>query len=297
VVDVGNAMGILKIGKYLRSLGRKQAKAMIAVFACVVALLGLGRVATSSAWFVRGGDIDHWQTLISGLVAILAALIGGGFVWLQVRASRTQENERMRRRHAAVRAVMPLTLSGLMEYARGCGRALRLLHLATHGESVREAQMRDFEIPSIPTDKIKALADIIEAGDDAVGEAIADLLSNLQVQDGRLRSTKAEVLDPHSHTRSVMKLAIEDFILDTADLYARCEGMLDYARRESESVKRQPTDQDLHRALLLMSFHEAAFDRVKATIERRHGQIVTPIEAADSLHLGSRPTASASSRT
>ena len=246
-------------------------------------LVGAGlvfaRYAVEHQLFAKDGAIDHWQTLIGSFVAVAAAFIGGYFVNGQIRLAKAQEDERLRRRHAATRAVMPLTLSALMEYARGCGRALRLLHLATLGDAAREAQLQNFELPAIPDDKIKALAEIIEAGRPDVGKAISKLLNKLQVQDGRLRSTKREILDPHSHTRSIMKRDIETFIVDAADIYARCEGMLDYAREESEVVGGEPSAADLKRALTLMSFDEAAFDRVKNTIDRRHGTIVAPIEA------------------
>lgn len=238
--------------------------------ALALALVGwCVRLAITHQLFREDGPIDDWQTLITGALAIAAALIGGYFVNAQVRLAKRQEDERLRRRHAATRATMPLTLSALMEYARLCGRSLRLLSLSTTANTVRAAQFQNFEPPPVPGDKITALAEIIEAGRPDVGRAIAQLLHKLQVQDGRLRSTKSDVLDPHSHTRGILKVALDDFIIDAADLYARCEGMLDYAREDSEVVGGEPATADLKRALLLMGFHEAAFDRVKATIDRR----------------------------
>lgn len=239
----------------------------VLVLAAVTVMLAY---ALEDQLFRIGGPIDQWQTLIAGLIAVGAALIGGYFVNGQTRLAKRQEDERLRRRHAATRAIMPLTLSGVMEYARNCGRALRLLYLATPGNAARAEQLRDFELPGVPADKIEALAQIIEAGEPHVGKALALLLKQLQIQDGRLRSTKADILDPHSHTQSVLKQVLDSYIIDAADLYARCEGMLDYARGESEEVGGEPTAAELKRALTLMGFHEAAFDRVKATIERRH---------------------------
>lgn len=244
----------------------------------VLFIAGLVVLAIRYDIFRRGGDVDHWQTLIAGALAIAAAFIGGYFVNAQIQLARTQEADRLRRRHAATRATMSLTLSALMEYARLCGRALRVLYLSTRRTDVRTAEMEAFELPPVPADKIEALAQIIEAGRPDVGSVIARALNKLQVQDGRLRSSKAEVLDPHSHMRSVPKIVLDDYILDAADLYARCEGLLDYAREESEEVGGEPSAVDLLRALTLMGFHEQSFDRVKATINRRHGAIVAPIE-------------------
>jgi hypothetical protein len=228
--------------------------------------------------FRRNGDIDHWQTLIGGALAIAAAFVGGAFVNAQIQLARSQEAERLRRRHAATRATMSLTLSALMEYARLCGRALRILHLSTRRADVRQAEMEAFELPPVPADKLDKLAEIIEAGRPDVGRAIAQVLNRLQVQDGRLRSSRAEVLDPHSRTRSVPKVVLDEYVIDSADLYARCEGLLSYAREESEEIGGEPSAEDLLRALKLMSFYEQAFAPVKATIARRHGVIVAPIE-------------------
>lgn len=235
-------------------------------------------LADRGDWWRKGGPIDQWQTLIGGGFAIFAALLGGAFVLAQIHVAKMQEAERLERRHAAARALAPMALSGLMEYARGCGRALRRVYLATRAEAVREAEMQGFELPAVPTASIDLLVQLIEAAPSEIGEAIADLLAELQVQDGRLRSTKADVLDPQNAMRSVMKIALDDFIIDAASIYARCEGMLDYSRRESTLVSGQPKVVDLLRALTLMGFHEAAFARVKATVARRHGDVVAAIE-------------------
>jgi hypothetical protein len=185
-----------------------------------------------------------------------------------------QDADRLRRRHAAARATMPLTLSALMEYARGCGGALRALYLSTRSNSVGRAQLEEMTIPPIPTASIPALAEMIEASPDEVVAGIAALLRQLQVQDGRLRSLKSDVLDPLNPRRNITKLELEDYILDAADIYARCEGMLDYAREEADAVSGEPGAADQKRALWLMSYFEPSFDRVKATIDRRHGGVL-----------------------
>lgn len=228
--------------------------------------------------FERNGWLDQWQTLVSGLLAIAAALVGGSFVLAQVRQAAGQEKERLRRRHEAARATLPLTLSGLMEYARGCGRALRVLHLSSRGPAIGRAAFEAFELPPVPATAVPALAEMIEASSPEVAEAIAALLRELQVQDGRLRSMKREMLDPHAHRRNVPKSELHEYMLDVADVYGRCEALLDFARNESEVAGSTPKAVDLKRALFLMGYHEAAFDELKALAERRHGVVVAPIE-------------------
>ena len=78
--------------------------------------------------------------------------------------------------------------------------------------------------------------------------------------------------------RSAPKVILEDFIIDAAALYARCEGLLDYAREASDEVGGEPDTADLRRAFALMGLHEAAFDRLKPAVERRFGRIVAAID-------------------
>lgn len=235
-------------------------------------------IGAAHGLFQQGGWLYHWQTLASGILAIAAAMIGGSFVLAQVHQAADQEAERLRRRHEAARATLPLTLSGLMEYGRGCGRALRILYLSSRGASVGRPAFEKFELPPIPTGAVPALAEMIEATSREVAESISELLRELQVQDGRLRSLKREILDAHAHRRNVPKIELHDYMLDVADVYGRCEALLDFARKESEVAGPAPKAADLKRALFLMGYHEAAFEQVKALAERRHGVLVAPIE-------------------
>lgn len=70
---------------------------------------------------------DHWQTLISGILAILAALSGAGLVYYQTRQTRAVEEDRLQRRHAAARSTLPLVLSSIMNYARQVAAGMRQL--------------------------------------------------------------------------------------------------------------------------------------------------------------------------
>jgi hypothetical protein len=69
--------------------------------------------------------------------------------------------------------------------------------------------------------------------------------------------------------RTLLKIELDTYISDIADIYARCEELLGYARRETETANADPSGEALRRALFLMGFHEAAFDRVKNAVQRR----------------------------
>lgn len=212
---------------------------------------------------------NQWQTLISGGLAILAALIGAGFVYHQTRQARLFELDRLGRRHAAARSTLPLVLSSIMEYARAIGRDLRRLYLAAPGNHIQREALIAWEIPPVPQGETAALAEVIEAASNDVADVIADLLGRLQVQAGRLRGLHADVVAGTAGRRNILKSEIDEYIQDIADIHARCELLLDYARRESDTAQPMPLAADKLRALFLMGFHEGAFDTVKATITRR----------------------------
>ena len=156
-----------------------------------------------------------------------------------------------------------------MEYARTIARDLRRLYLAAAGNHVQREALIAWEIPPVPQGETTALADVIEAASNDVVDVIADLLGRLQVQAGRLRGLHADVVAGTTGRRNILKSEIEEYIQDIADIHARCELLLDYARREAERVQPVPLAADKLRALFLMGFHEGAFDNVKATITRR----------------------------
>ncbi|KXF76554.1 hypothetical protein ATN84_10855 [Paramesorhizobium deserti] len=66
--------------------------------------------------------IYHYQTLITGIFAIGAALIGASAINGQIQSAERQERERRDARHAAARATLPLALSAITQYAVGCSR-------------------------------------------------------------------------------------------------------------------------------------------------------------------------------
>jgi hypothetical protein len=69
--------------------------------------------------------LKDWQSLVGGVLAIVAAGVGGLFIVAQTKELRRQENDRRLRRHKAARAVMPLALSATCEYTKNCATVLR----------------------------------------------------------------------------------------------------------------------------------------------------------------------------
>jgi hypothetical protein len=213
--------------------------------------------------------LSNWQTLVTGILAIVAAFIGGGFVYYQTRTAQAADRDRLARRHAAARSTLPLVLSGMMEYARHVAAGLRRLYLSSVDDAVTREAIIEFEIPPLPTDATRALSEVIEAASNEMAEVISNLLSQLQVQNVRLRGMRDDAIAGTPGRRNLLKIELDTYIGDVADIYARCEGLLGYARRETDTANADPSGEALQRALFLTGFHEGAFDRVKEAVQRR----------------------------
>jgi hypothetical protein len=67
-----------------------------------------------SEWFADFSlCLFEWQTLVGGLLALAAALLGAGFLYKQIKQTADLHREELRRRHNAVRSTMPLALAAI----------------------------------------------------------------------------------------------------------------------------------------------------------------------------------------
>ncbi len=191
----------------------------------------------SQAWNYVGDavwlrNLYAWQTLATGLIALVAAAIGAWFVHQQI----VLERERRRRVSASVRAMMPHTLAGLIDYLDECSAALRAsINGASH------------TMPRIPPDIISQIQKIVEVSEDAVATQVSALLGDLQVLDSRL-----------SHlAKQPNKQNAQDFAINAMAAHAAASLLFPYARKETDDLPsaRMIASQYMS-SLKLMGFNE-----------------------------------------
>lgn len=205
----------------------------------------------------------RWQTLVAGLIAVAAALVGGAFVFNQTRESRRQHDTLLARRHAAARSVLPLALSRLVDYAEEAAHALEALRSTAVGQRVRGHAGVPFTVPSFESVSIERLRDTIESASDEVGDRISRVISDVQVLDSRLRGFPSKLLPGSSSIIAVHN--IDDYILNAATIYARCFELFAYARRETDAAPSTfPSAGSLCAALRLLGFDELTHDNIFA---------------------------------
>ena len=96
----------------------------------------------------RLGQIAYdWQTLITGLLALGAAIAGVVILHKQIRQTQKLEDARRARKVASLKAVGPLSLGAIIEYAKTCTKELKALYKACGDEM---ALPRSRHTPRIP---------------------------------------------------------------------------------------------------------------------------------------------------
>jgi hypothetical protein len=233
-----------------------------AVVLLVVALLIL-------IW-LHSNAVQEWQILIAGMVALAAAFVGGAYITEQIRvlnsqvnrqieASQNLENARRQRKFAAARAVLPLTLSNLCEYASRCGAALKSML----GHQLNEQIPNDIEIPdlpSLPRDVIDELRNVVEYGDEKISKSAATLIREIHAKTARLKTLWLEYRAPGHHVTSVT--SVERQVVGMASIYARAVALFDYARGETDEVPGDPKQHDISAALNQIGFLKTEYERI-----------------------------------
>lgn len=198
--------------------------------------------------------LERYQTLLTGFVAIAAAMVGASAVQAQImHADKLTEQARIRKMRAT-RAMLPLSLSKLMEYAEASLDALNLLRPQC-AEQVLPCPVPAPAVPAtLPDDALGLMRDYVEHADDGVAENLAKLIARLQVQHSRT----AEVI---RHAAGVearatpMLLNLESYVIDCAEIYARASALFDHARG-SDQPPEEVTGANVVSAMNLMGMND-----------------------------------------
>jgi len=207
---------------------------------------------------VRTG-LYNWQTMIAGLLALAAALATIRLIRRQINQVTDLEQERRAREEAAARAILPLALSELTEYASDC---IKLLVQYVPADGPIPNVPADYKIPRIPENAIVTLQTCARFADENIVAQFANLLGKLQIQHARLRDL---------FSRSVQRQRMFNVegigaLIDAADIQARAGTLFDYARNDAQLRQLAPAQQ------LINSLHTSGVwehPALFAEIERR----------------------------
>jgi hypothetical protein len=163
--------------------------------------------------------LKTWQTLLGASVAVIAAYIAVRNTTRTLSLTQTLETHRRQRKHAALRATLPLALSQIGAYGEETAKALQNLISKCHNERLRTGEITDAILRPVPSEGLKSLAEFIEYSDTVDIRVLANTLALIQIHDSRLRSMLRDNTDPGA-TRIVTRSNIEESIVDGATIYA-----------------------------------------------------------------------------
>jgi len=123
-----------------------------------------------------------WQSLLAGLLAIVAAFVGAMAIYCQTRQSKIQEGARLRRRHNAVRHALPVNLSEILSFLQNVMR-----DVFSNQNMVVMIGGPNIETCGAARTLSDGLTDFIESTDDSrLIEASASLIRRLQVLESNI---------------------------------------------------------------------------------------------------------------
>lgn len=196
---------------------------------------------------------DKWQTLISGFLAVGAAI---GTAWVIVQQIRSSEHgvEKQiqaqreisvaltERKLLASRAVFPTDLSTVMDYAEESAKAITQGILYVRA---RAAAPPEITLTPLPDRVISNLQNLIEHLDKDSAIVVADLLGCYQIQYSRLSGVISDIRNPTVGlaTRITTEQSFDGPILSTLELSARAELLFSFARRQVDKASLSPYQQ------------------------------------------------------
>ena len=211
--------------------------------------------------------LKDWQTLLAGVIAIGAAFIGGQYINKQIQSDRDIAADERRRKFAAARAALPLVLSALSDYAIEASAALTTL-LATKKDEIIPRDKSLGAFPTFAPTVVSDLREIIEFSDEPITNNLVEILSVLQIQRARLNWLYNN-LKSESDT-IVMAANVENYIVQTAEIYARCANLFDFARGKLVLLPATVTSGNVHSALNQAGLWGDKFPRLHETVDRAY---------------------------
>jgi hypothetical protein len=238
-----------------------------------------------AAWLGIVGPMPHgvatwlqsWQTLAGACVASIAALIAVLNTTRSLRHAENLEKHRRSRKHAALRAMLPLALAQLSTYAERSARALDQLVSKCIDEKLPAMTADESLIQSLPSETLKIFADFIEYADRLNVGIMESTVATIQIFDSRVRSL-VESNRSADDGQLVLRINLENYIIDAASIYAGAACHYDYARRREQELPNILTWDAVKKALRNMRLYDDGNPRLYAAITRGEGLSAGPFE-------------------
>jgi hypothetical protein len=221
--------------------------------------------------------IKDWQPSIAAVIAISAAALAYRGATRQLAQNERLERKRRSRKHASVRAMLPLALSRVSEYAEKSVIALNNLIPLCQGESLpHNSPMNDLPQP-LPQETLEVFAEFIEYSDDIDASLVETMVAWIQIHNSRVRGLIRNNQDPAGEVM-VLRTNIEGSIIDAASIYAAAAALFEYGRRRGRQPPTNVTWDDVRRAFRNMRMWDEDHPRLYAILEGRETSTSGPFD-------------------
>lgn len=234
-------------------------------------------------WIGRFRWLYDYQTIIAGAAALYAARWSVRAIESQIQqaddANKAQlaqveqiEADRKDARRSAARAVLPLALASVSQYAERTAETLRVVHPHCVG-GVLPAAIPLPTFPGLPENIITPIKEMIEAADKEDRSFIWQMLVRIQVLQSRISSLVSSHARPGSFVTSSN---LEAYILDAAEIYARASRLFEFARGAAEHPPSHLINRNVAQALSTMGvfddLHDELVRRFDLDTDRKWGE-------------------------
>lgn len=169
-----------------------------------------------------------WQTLITGLLAVVAAAVGGGLLAVQIRDQRRQFQEERRQQIKATLIQVPHALTEINSYLVGCYDAWK--------------RKKPDERPGPPAEALKIIMDAAAVVDEDSFKSMQQLIINAQTFESRVQSPG----------RQRPQNVLDTMIVDIAELSYLTTRLFKFGRMDEDTKSipyMKPTRADLEEVL------------------------------------------------
>lgn len=206
--------------------------------------------------------LEAYQTLITGAVALVAAILSVQAIRSQIDASNAStqkqidhdaelERRRLDAKRDAARAMLPMALTVICEYAENTARLLiHQIDVCRNGRLEKAYKFPEF--PTVPSEALLLLRDVIEYSDPDRRIVFAKLIQRIQILSSRIRGLP----DESRNTRGVSELNLEAYLVDSALIYAQASDLFSYARFEVGVINTTINSSEIKTAFSLLGVYD-----------------------------------------
>ncbi|NEI20546.1 hypothetical protein GUK30_14120 [Rhizobium leguminosarum] len=190
-------------------------------------------------------------TLVTGFAAVGAAYLSVRAVHAQISQAEQIEAGRNAAKRAANRAVLPLSLAALSQYADRNTSLLQVL-LKSCVDQILPQAVRIPHFAQIPSGVVAAVKEMIEYLDDDERKVFVHLLVAVQVQSSKLTGLAEE------HDRGQLTLAtnLQSYIIGQAEIYARAASLYNFGRGATDEMPLGLKRSEIGSALFLVGIRD-----------------------------------------